>query len=178
MERDLQAALIPSVAQPPTRFDELQPGQPFTGGPRSISRADIHTFTAPSGDRTGLRGDESYARTTSSGGVVAHGAVVLSVATGLAYQIGMSECRLLAIRSMDVRFDRPIFPGDSPPLLLTVSLEDRRPQPDRGRVADTLKLRNQHDRQGLTVTLPLAPRPSSGTPSPTESSSEAPRPPV
>ena len=102
--------MIRPVAERPMSFDELQPGQAFTAGPRSINRADIDAFTALSGDATALHSDENYARTTPFGGIVAHGALVLSVATGLAYQIGIFDGTVLAVRSMDVSFDRPVFP--------------------------------------------------------------------
>lgn len=147
-------------------FDDLEPGQAFTSGPRTISRADIDAFTTVSGDRTGLHCDEAYARTTPFGGVIAHGALVLAAATGLAYELGIFEGTVLAVRSMEVRFDRPVFPGDSLNLSLHVASKDGRPHPDRGRVGFVVEVTNQDGRATLTGTWSLVMRRRAGPPAP------------
>lgn len=133
---------------PPHTFDELEPGTAFEAGPRTISREDIDRFTQLSGDRTALHSDEDYARQTPLGGLVSHGVLNLSAATGLAYQMGVFEGTVLAIRSMTVKYDRPVFPGDSVTLNLTVAEVDPRPRPDRGTVGFDARLINQ---KGKTV---------------------------
>ncbi|MHC4821215.1 MAG: MaoC/PaaZ C-terminal domain-containing protein [Planctomycetota bacterium] len=134
----------------PQSFDDLNVGTAFTAGPREITRTDIDDFTRISGDRTALHSDDAYASTTPFGGVVAHGALSLAVATGLAYQTGIFEGTVLAVRQMDVRFDRPVFPGDSLDLVLTVVERDEKPRPDRGRVRFEVNLRNQDGRTVLS----------------------------
>jgi acyl dehydratase len=133
---------------PPHTFDQLQMGSSFEAGPRTISRADIDLFTQLSGDQTALHSDEDYARTTPLGGLVAHGVLNLSAATGLAYQMGVFEGTVLAIRSMTVKYERPVYPGDAVTLQLTVAELDPRPRPDRARVSFDARLVNQ---KGKTV---------------------------
>ena len=123
-------------------FDDFDPGQTFSSAPRRITRLDIDAFTSLSGDHTALHNDDAYAATTPLGGIVAHGALVLSVATGLAYALGIFEGSVLAVRSMDVAFDRPVRPDDSVTLTLTVADRDLRPRPDRGWVRFGVDLRN------------------------------------
>ena len=138
------------MSHAPRTFDDLEVGSAFTAGPREISRADIDDFTRISGDRTALHSDDAYASTTPFGGVVAHGALSLAVATGLAYQTGIFEGTVLAVRQMDVRFERPVFPDDRLELLLTVAELDEKPRPDRGRVGFDVDLRNQDGRTVLS----------------------------
>jgi acyl dehydratase len=126
----------------PLHFDDFEPGQAFSSAPRTITRADIDAFTTLSGDHTALHSDDAYAATTPLGGVVAHGALVLSVATGLAYELGIFEGTVLAVRSMIVAFERPVRPGEAVILTVTVVDRDQRPRPDRGRVTFGVDLRN------------------------------------
>jgi acyl dehydratase len=133
-------------------FEDFRPGQTFSAGPRSIERREIDAFTALSGDRTALHSDEAYARTTPFGGLVAHGALVLAVATGMAFDIGIFEGTVLAIRSMDIRFDRPVYPGDALTLKLHVLSKDPHPRADRGRVSFSVELWNERGKSTLSGT--------------------------
>lgn len=132
----------------PRTFDELSVGSSFTAGPREVTRADIDAFARISGDHTALHTDDGYASTTRFGSVVAHGALTLAVATGLAYETGIFEGTVLALRGMDTRFDRPVFPSDQLDLLLSVEDTDDRPRSDRGIVRFSVCLHNQ---RGQTV---------------------------
>ena len=127
----------------PQHFDDLTEGQSWEEGPRRLSREDIATFADVSGDQTALHTDDAYAATTPLGGLAAHGVLNLAVATGLAYEMGVFEGTVLAIRSMQVKYDRPVFPGDELTLTLDVRELDPRPRPDRGRVEFGVTLRNQ-----------------------------------
>jgi len=122
------------------------PGQLFESGPRRVSRADIAAFAELSGDRTALHSDDAYAADTPFGRVVAHGALNLSVATGLAWACGAFEGTVLAVIGMNIRFDRPVFPDDELTLRFKVREQDRRPKPDRGRVVFDVEVLNQHGR--------------------------------
>ena len=81
---------------------------------------------------------------------MAHGALNLAAATGLAYRMGVFEGTVLAIRSMDIKYDRPVLPGDALTLQLTVSEIDPRPRPDRGLVGFDAKLFNQRGKVVLS----------------------------
>jgi len=132
-----------SMRYTPMTFDELPAGTKFVAGSRSISREDISAFAALSGDHTALHSDEAYAASTPFGRVVAHGALNLAIATGLAYSTGVFEGTVLAVRSMEVAFDRPVYPGDELSLELTVAEVDSRPRADRGCITFDVIVRNQ-----------------------------------
>jgi acyl dehydratase len=135
---------------PPHGFDDLELGKSFQAGPRVISRDDIDLFALVSGDQTALHTDEAYARTTPLGGLVAHGALSLAAATGLAYETGAFEGTVLAFRSMDIRFERPVRPDDSVSLTLRVQELDPKPRPERGRITLNVLLCNQDGRTVLS----------------------------
>ncbi len=157
--------MIPRVKQAPHAFEDLAPGMAFRSGPRRITRADIADFARLSGDHTRLHSDDAYAASTPFGGVVAHGALNLAAATGLAYASGVFEGTVLAVRSMTIDFERPVFPGDALTLCLQVRELDPRPRPDRGRVTFEVEVENQDGKRVLTGawTLLLRRRPASTT---------------
>lgn len=147
-------------------FDELQPGQAFEAGPRVIDRSDIDAFTRLSGDRTALHCDDDYARSTPFGAVVAHGVLVLAVGTGLAYDTGIFLGTVLAVRSMELSFERPVFPGDALSLRLEVMSKESQPRVDRGRVSFGVRLTNQHGKAAALGTWTLIMRRSVESDSP------------
>ncbi len=125
-------------------YDALSLGQTFEAGPRRVTLDDIATFARISGDFTALHTDAEYAAATPLGGLVAHGALSLAIATGLAHDTGAFETTVLAFRSLEASYDRPVFPDDDLTLTLEVDELDERPRPTRGRVRFETKLRNQH----------------------------------
>jgi acyl dehydratase len=134
------------MKHPPHTFDDLAVGTTFDSPSRVITRADIDQFTRLSGDRTALHSDDDYARSTPLGGIVAHGALNLAAATGMAYELGIFEGTVLAVQSMTISFDRPVHSDDSLTLRLQVAAKADRPRPGRGRVEFDMKLLNQEDR--------------------------------
>ena len=136
-------------------FDELSVGDVVSAGPRVISREDIAAFADLSGDRTALHTDEAYAASTPLGGLVAHGALTLSAATGLAYESQAFEGTVLAFKGMDVSFERPVFPGDTVSLELTVEGLKAAPRGDRGTTDFAVRVLNQKGRRVLSGTWTL-----------------------
>lgn len=122
----------------------------MSAGPRVVTRGDIAAFAVLSGDHTALHTDEAYAAQTPLGGLAAHGALTLAVATGLAYESRAFEGTVLAFRSMTVSFDRPVFPGDTVSLTLTVEGLSPSPRADRGTVVFAVRVRNQATRRVLS----------------------------
>jgi acyl dehydratase len=139
----------------PLFFENLSPGMTFSAGPRRICREDINDFAKLSGDHTPLHTDEAYAATTPFRRIVAHGALNLSVATGLAYAIGIFSESVLAVKSMVVKFERPVFPDDHVSLELIVASIGTRKYPDRGEAEFFVRLRNQENRLVLSGTWVL-----------------------
>jgi acyl dehydratase len=94
-------------------FEEFELGQEITTPSRTITEADIVNFAGVSGDYNALHTDEVFAASTPFGGRIAHGMLVLSVATGLAARHGFIEGTTLAFREVSWKFSAPVFIGDT-----------------------------------------------------------------
>jgi 3-hydroxybutyryl-CoA dehydratase len=92
-------------------FDELKVGDRTISRGRTITEADLVMFSAFTGDWYPLHTDKEYAAQTMFGQRIAHGLLVLSVASGLAR---MDPGVVVAFYGMDkVRFTAPTFIGDT-----------------------------------------------------------------
>lgn len=92
-------------------FDELEVGVRAVSRGRTITEADLVMFSAFSGDWYPLHTDKEFAAGTVFGQRIAHGMLVLSVATGL---VAMKPGVVVAFYGMDkVRFTAPTFIGDT-----------------------------------------------------------------
>jgi acyl dehydratase len=94
-------------------FEEFQIGGELVSPARTITEADIVTFAGLSGDYTQLHTDEEFARKSPYGRRIAHGMLVLSIATGLAARLGFIEGTALAFRELSWKFSLPVFIGDT-----------------------------------------------------------------
>jgi 3-hydroxybutyryl-CoA dehydratase len=92
-------------------FDQLRRGERFATAGRTITEADLVSFSALTGDRHPLHADAEWADRSRFGGRVAHGMMLLSYAVGLA---PFDPDRVLALRGIDaVSFRRPVRIGDT-----------------------------------------------------------------
>ncbi|MBE3588454.1 MAG: dehydratase [Thermoanaerobacteraceae bacterium] len=106
-------------------FDELQVGDRWQSRGRTITETDLVMFAAFSGDWYPLHTDKEWAAQTIFKERIAHGMLVLSVATGL---LNLVPGPVVAFYGLDrVRFVRPTFIGDT--VYLELELVDKS---DRG----------------------------------------------
>lgn len=95
-------------------FEDYQVGMKGRTDGRTITEADVTNFAGVSGDFNPLHTDESFAAKTPFGARVAHGALVLSIATGLMYRTRVLEGTVIAFRSIDEwKFSAPVYIGNS-----------------------------------------------------------------
>ena len=101
-------------------FEEFEIGQSLISEGRTVTEADIVAFAALSGDWTTIHTDAEYAAQHSFGQRVAHGMLVVSIASGLLVRTGVIEGTALAFREINSwKFSLPVFIGDTvrvPPL--------------------------------------------------------------
>lgn len=87
-------------------FEDFQVGDKIITRGRTITEADIVTFSAFSGDWHPLHTDVEYAKKGPFGERIAHGFLVLSVASGL---LPLSEIAIIAFYGIDkLRFVNPV----------------------------------------------------------------------
>jgi oxepin-CoA hydrolase/3-oxo-5,6-dehydrosuberyl-CoA semialdehyde dehydrogenase len=121
------AAKPKSAVHPFTRtFDELAIGETIGAGPRIVTLEDIEHFAHFTGDTFYAHMDEEAARANPFfPGRVAHGYLLLSFAAGLFVE--PSAGPVLANTGLDgLKFMKPVSPGDSISVELTVKRKTRR----------------------------------------------------
>lgn len=94
-------------------FEEFVEGQQVVTAGRTVTEGDIVRFAGLSGDFNQIHTDAAYAAEGMFGERIAHGLLVLSIATGLAVQTGFIEGTVLAFREVEWKFSRPVMIGDT-----------------------------------------------------------------
>lgn len=111
-----------------------------------VTAADVLAFAQLSGDTNPLHVDPEYAKKTPMGQPVAHGLLVLSIATGLSAQAGQMQGTALAFLGMESwTFLAPVFFGDSIRLRWSVAETRRTSSGKSGVVKRQMQILNQHD---------------------------------
>lgn len=126
-------------------FEDFEIGDSIETDGRTVTEADIVMFAGLSGDHYRLHTNEEYAKTTPFGTRIAHGLLVLSIATGLSMQLGFMNGTVEAFMGLEWQFRRPVFIGDTVRVQATVA--EKKPMPRLGGGLVTLKVKvvNQKD---------------------------------
>jgi 3-hydroxybutyryl-CoA dehydratase len=127
-------------------FEELTPGlKIFTAG-RTITEADVTAFAGLAGDFNQIHVDADYAAKGPFGQRVAHGLLVLSVASGLTVQTGVMDRTVIAFREVsEWKFSRPVFFGDTVHCELEALSQKPLPRLGGGAVEIGVAVKNQKD---------------------------------
>lgn len=141
-------------------FDEFELGQIVITPGRTITETDIVNFAGLSGDFYQLHTDAEYGKTTPYGQRIAHGVLVLSIATGLTAQTGVLEGTALAFREINNwKFVLPVFIGDTVHVQLEVIETKPLPRIDGGSVRIKVEIKNQDDKvvmKGIWLVLVMS----------------------
>ncbi|MGI8593282.1 MAG: MaoC/PaaZ C-terminal domain-containing protein [Solirubrobacteraceae bacterium] len=123
-------------------FDELNEGDSFTTRGRTVTEADVVSFSALTGDWHPQHADAEWAASSQFGERVAHGMLVLSYAVGL---VAFDPDRVVALRKIeDAVFKRPTRFGDT--IHVEGKIEGLKPLDDEIGLATTIwKIVNQDD---------------------------------
>lgn len=101
-------------------FEEFTIGDSVESAGRTVTEADIVMFAGLSGDYNLIHTDEEYSKGQMFGRRVAHGLLILSIASGMAVRLGFMEDTVMAFRSLEWKFSAPVFAGDTIHLRVTV----------------------------------------------------------
>lgn len=116
----------------PVYLEDIEPGGSFVSSRRTLTEADIVSFSGISGDYSPLHSDERFVREhTPFEGRIAQGWLVVTIQSGLRSEL--DRWRILAYVSMERRFREPAYPGDT--LQARYRVVEVRPsssKPDRG----------------------------------------------
>ena len=111
-------------------FEEFEVGVEVVSPGRTITEADVVAFAGLSGDYNQLHTDEEFAKGLMFGQRIAHGMLVLSIATGLAARLGFIEGTALAFRELTWKFSQPVFFGDT--IYMKATCKELKPMPRLG----------------------------------------------
>lgn len=136
-------------------FDELNVGDTFESSGRTITQAEVSMFAGVSGDFNQIHMNHEYAGEGPFRQPIAHGLLVLSVASGLGiYTPKTNTVAFLSIENWE--FLKPVFFGDTIYVQNTVVALEPRSRGRRGVVTWTKKVLNQKGQvvqQGTTKTM-------------------------
>jgi 3-hydroxybutyryl-CoA dehydratase len=124
-------------------YEEFTEGLSIETRARTITEADIVNFANLSGDFNPMHTDAEYAKTTDLGARVAHGALIFSVATGLAYRLNILEGTVIAFRSFEMKMSLPVYIGDTIKLVGKVVARKDVPAAKGGLVTFEVRVVNQ-----------------------------------
>ena len=124
-------------------FEDFVEGRSFESAARMVTAADMAAFAALSGDDNAIHRDPAAAQAAGFRAPIAHGALGIAIATGLASKLGLTRGTLLALAGVSWRFRVPIVDGDIVRLHLRVTGKRGTSVPDRGLVTLGAELRNQ-----------------------------------
>lgn len=105
---------VAAIRQRGLYFEEFETGKKVVSPGRTITESDIVWFAGLSGDYTQIHTDSQFAQNTPFGRRVAHGLLVMSIASGLAARTGVLEGTVLLFREItNWKFVKPVFIGDT-----------------------------------------------------------------
>lgn len=127
-------------------FHEFQIGQKITSPGRTITEADIVNFAGLSGDYMQIHTDDEFAKNTPFTKRIAHGLLVMSIASGLAARTGVLEGTVLAFREINSwKFIKPVFIGDTVSVEMEVLSTKEMKRIGAGAVVIILRVLNQNN---------------------------------
>lgn len=127
-------------------FEEFEVDQSLMTAGRTITESDIVSFAGVSGDYNQMHVDAEYAAAGEFGQRVAHGLLIVSIATGLIVQTGFMEGTVLAFRELDWKFSLPVMIGDTIRAKVEISEIKALPRLGGGNIIAKVSVLNQDDR--------------------------------
>jgi 3-hydroxybutyryl-CoA dehydratase len=124
-------------------FEEFNLGDTVTSAGRTITEADIVGFAALSGDWNAIHVDAEYAKNQMFGERIAHGLLGLSIASGLAVQLGFIEGTVIAFMGIDWKFRGAIKIGDTIHVQAQIAEKKAMPRLGGGLVTMNVEVLNQ-----------------------------------
>ncbi len=136
-----------SKLAPPTGlyFEDFEIGDSVESVGRTITEADVVQFAMLSGDWNLIHTNAEYAKEQLAGERIAHGLLVLSIASGLAVRLGFMEDTVMAFMELEWQFRKFVLIGDTVRLRATVTEKKEVKRLGGGYVWFKMDILNQRD---------------------------------
>jgi acyl dehydratase len=131
---------------PPLYFEDVEVGFRFETPRRTVTEADLVAFSGVSGDFNPLHTDSVFAAQSIYGERIAHGALVVSLVTGLRQRVGLFDGTLMGLLEIrNWRFAAPVRIGDTIRVVNEITELRETSKPDRGIMVQRIEVLNQDD---------------------------------
>jgi acyl dehydratase len=134
-------------------FDDFEIDEEIVSGARTVTEADVVNFACLSGDFNPQHINKEYARKDPNGERIAHGLLVLSMATGLLNQTGAFEGTSIAILETTARFIKAVKFGDTIRAVQKIVGKKETSKPGRGVLSTRITVLNQDNQTVLEADL-------------------------
>jgi acyl dehydratase len=134
-------------------FEEFAVDEEIVSGTRTVTEDDVVNFAHLSGDFQPEHMNEEFARKGPVGERIAHGLLVLSMATGLLNQTGAFEGTSIAILETTVRFRKAVKFGDTIRAVQKIVGKKETRKTDRGVLTTRITVLNQDEQAILEADL-------------------------
>jgi 3-hydroxybutyryl-CoA dehydratase len=131
-------------------FEEFEVGQRIISAGRTVTESDIVSFAGLSGDFNQIHIDSVYSKESLAGQRVAHGLLIMAIASGLAAQTGVMEGTVLYFREIsNWKFVKPVFIGDTIHVEMEVVETKALRRIGGGAVSINLEVKNQDNETNM-----------------------------
>ncbi|HNS01004.1 MAG TPA: MaoC/PaaZ C-terminal domain-containing protein [Anaerolineae bacterium] len=127
-------------------YEDYIVGASISSQGRTVTESDIVGFAMLSGDWNPLHTDAQTAQATPYGERIAHGLLVLSIATGLAERLGFMHQTVLGFMGLEWQFRAAVRIGDTVRVQATVAELKPMPRLGGGYVTFKVQILNQEDK--------------------------------
>lgn len=125
-------------------FDDAEVGMRSETARRTVTEADVVNFSGLSGDYNELHTDAEAMRESQFGERIAHGALILSMVTGLRNRLGTFDGSIIAFAEIRRwRFTAPVLIGDTIHAVNQIVELRETSKPDRGIMVQQVDVLNQ-----------------------------------
>lgn len=133
-------------------FEDFVVGEDSISAGRTITETDIVNFAGLTGDWYELHTNKEWAAKGPFGQRIAHGALIFSIATGLALRVDPPSEGLMAFYGLDkLRFVKPTFIGDTIYVRQTI-IEKTERDDTSGVITARSEVVNQHEQIVVSYT--------------------------
>jgi acyl dehydratase len=131
----MAAGLLETIETTTLFYDDISVGDRFRTAGRTVTEADIVGFAGLSGDFNSLHVDAEFAATTATGQRIAHGLLVLAIASGLSTRLPLMkliEKSILGLAGLECKWLKPTVIGDTLHVQVEIAAKEPGRKPDRG----------------------------------------------
>lgn len=127
-------------------FEDLNEGDTFVSGARTVTETDLVAFAGVSGDFNPIHMDAVFSSNGKYSRRVVHGLLGMSIATGLLDRMGIFDGTMVAMLEINEwRFVAPVFVGSTVSLEMIIEGKRRTSSGDTGILQRRLRLLDQDD---------------------------------